>query len=155
MIVKMLGKKKFFIVGVELHLPEMAKVCKILMSRTAPRTWPTASGTGPFGVGLDGQQDQELRLRRGAVQRGRPLVVAFYREFKNQGLTHDKLPICASAIPPRSRSPRWTGIRRRKLRQSFPYFMAIDTDRNKAFGPTLPQIRQGPEGGDAPCAGIA
>ena len=23
-------------------------------------------------------------------------VVAFYREFKNQGLTHDKLPICAT-----------------------------------------------------------
>src|SRR5260370_16502636 len=59
-------------------------------------------------------------------------VVAFYREYKNQGLTHDKLPICAtvtSEIEIAAMGPEYAV----GSFTSFPYFQAIDTDRNKAF----------------------
>ncbi len=59
-------------------------------------------------------------------------VVAFYREFKNQGLSQDKLPICAtvtSEIEIAAMGPEYAV----GSYTSFPYFMAIDTDANKAF----------------------
>ena len=59
-------------------------------------------------------------------------VVAFYREFKNQGLSHDKLPICAtvtSEIEIAAMGPEYAA----GSYTSFPYFMAIDTDINKQF----------------------
>ena len=59
-------------------------------------------------------------------------VVAFYREFKNQGLAHDKLPICAtvtSEIEIKAMGAEYAA----GSYTSFPYFQAIDTDINKAF----------------------
>jgi urea transport system substrate-binding protein len=59
-------------------------------------------------------------------------VVAFYREFKNQGLSHETLPICAtvtSEIEIAAMGPEYAV----GSYTSFPYFMAIDTPANKAF----------------------
>ena len=53
-------------------------------------------------------------------------VVAFYREFKNQGITHAKLPICAtvtSEIEIAAMGPEYAV----GSYTSFPYFQAIDT----------------------------
>jgi len=75
---------------------------------------------------------QGVGLRRRAAERRRRFVVAFYREYKNQGLTHDKLPICAtvtSEIEIAAMGPEYAV----GSYTSFPYFQAIDTDRNKAF----------------------
>ena len=59
-------------------------------------------------------------------------VVAFYREFKNQGLTHDKLPICATVTSEIEIAAMGAEYAVGSY-TSFPYFMAIDTDRNKSF----------------------
>jgi urea transport system substrate-binding protein len=59
-------------------------------------------------------------------------LVAFYREFKNQGLSQDKLPICAtvtSEIEIAAMGPQYAA----GSYTSFPYFMAIDSDINKKF----------------------
>jgi len=59
-------------------------------------------------------------------------VVAFYREYKNQGLTHDKLPICATVTSEIEIAAMGAEYAVGSY-TSFPYFQAIDTDRNKAF----------------------
>jgi urea transport system substrate-binding protein len=59
-------------------------------------------------------------------------VVAFYREFKNQGLSHDKLPICASVTSEVEIAAMGAEYAVGSY-TSFPYFQAIDTDANKAF----------------------
>jgi urea transport system substrate-binding protein len=59
-------------------------------------------------------------------------VVAFYREFKNQGLTHDKLPICATVTSEIEIAAMGAEYAVGSY-TSFPYFQAIDTDINKAF----------------------
>jgi urea transport system substrate-binding protein len=59
-------------------------------------------------------------------------VVAFYREYKNQGLTHDKLPICATVTSEIEIAAMGAEYAVGSY-TSFPYFQAIDTDVNKAF----------------------
>src|SRR2546429_386860 len=59
-------------------------------------------------------------------------VVAFYREYKNQGLTHDKLPICATVTSEIEIAAMGAEYAVGSY-TSFPYFQAIDTDINKAF----------------------
>ena len=59
-------------------------------------------------------------------------VVAFYREFKNQGLTHDKLPICATVTSEIEIAAMGAEYATGSF-TSFPYFQAIDTDINKQF----------------------
>jgi urea transport system substrate-binding protein len=59
-------------------------------------------------------------------------VVAFYREYKNQGLTHDKLPICATVTSEIEIAAMGAEYAAGSF-TSFPYFQAIDTDINKAF----------------------
>jgi len=54
------------------------------------------SRTRPFGMGIHGQQDQGSGCDVVLSNVVGDSVVAFYREYKNQGLTHDKLPICAT-----------------------------------------------------------
>ena len=74
-IIKTLGKKKFFIVGSNYIYPrEMAKVSQD-PDREERRRMDRRriSRARPFRMGLDGQQDQGLGLRRGAVERGRQL----------------------------------------------------------------------------------
>jgi len=59
-------------------------------------------------------------------------VVAFYREFKNQGLTHDTLPICATVTSEIEIAAMGAEFAAGSY-TSFPYFQAIDTENNKAF----------------------
>ena len=59
-------------------------------------------------------------------------VIAFYREFKNQGLTHDVLPICATVTSEIEIAAMGAEFAVGSY-TSFPYFQAIDTERNKAF----------------------
>src|SRR5258708_4236582 len=107
-IIKTLGKKKFFIVGSNYIYPrEMAKVSKILIEKN----------------GGEWIADEYLEL--GHSEWGS-------MGYKNQGLTHDKLPICAtvtSEIEIAAMGPEYAV----GSFTSFPYFQAIDTDRNKAF----------------------
>jgi len=133
-IIKNLGKKKFFIVGSNYIYPrEMAKVCKILMKQHGAEYVADEYlelGHSEWGSMVNKIKDSGCDAVLSNVVGDS--VVAFYREYKNQGLTHDKLPICAtvtSEIEIAAMGPEYAV----GSFTSFPYFMAIDTDRNKAF----------------------
>lgn len=133
-IIKNLGKKKFFIVGSNYIYPrEMAKVCKILIEANGGE-W-VADEYLELGHSEWGAMVNKIKSSGCDVVLSNVVgdsVVAFYREYKNQGLTHDKLPICATvtseieiaAMGPEFAAGSFT---------SFPYFQAIDTDINKQF----------------------
>ena len=59
-------------------------------------------------------------------------VVAFYREFKNQGLSQDKLPICATVTSEIEIAAMGAEYAAGSY-TSFPYFQAIDTPTNHEF----------------------
>lgn len=59
-------------------------------------------------------------------------VVAFYREYRNQGITHDVLPICATVTSEIEIAAMGAEYAAGSY-TSFPYFQAIDTDINNAF----------------------
>ncbi|KFE36179.1 transporter substrate-binding protein [Thioclava atlantica] len=133
-IINTLGKKKFFIVGSNYIYPrEMAKVSKILIEQHGGE-WIADEylelGHSEWGAMVSKIKESGCDVVLSNVVGDS--VVAFYREFKNQGLTHDKLPICATvtseieiaAMGPEFAVGSYT---------SFPYFQAIDTDRNRAF----------------------
>lgn len=133
-IINTLGKKKFFIVGSNYIYPrEMAKVCKILMKQHGAE-WVADEylelGHSEWGSMVNKIKNSGCDAVLSNVVGDS--VVAFYREYKNQGLTHDKLPICAtvtSEIEIAAMGPEYAV----GSFTSFPYFMAIDTPRNKAF----------------------
>ncbi|MEQ8695003.1 MAG: transporter substrate-binding domain-containing protein [Bauldia litoralis] len=133
-IINTLGKKKFFIVGSNYIYPrEMAKVCKILIEANGGE-WLADEylelGHSEWGAMVNKIKGSGCDVVLSNVVGDS--VVAFYREYKNQGLTHDKLPICATvtseieiaAMGPEFAAGSYT---------SFPYFQAIDTDINKQF----------------------
>ncbi|KEO55044.1 transporter substrate-binding protein [Thioclava pacifica] len=133
-IINTLGKKKFFIVGSNYIYPrEMAKVSKILIEQNGGE-WIADEylelGHSEWGAMVSKIKESGCDVVLSNVVGDS--VVAFYREFKNQGLTHDKLPICATvtseieiaAMGPEFAVGSYT---------SFPYFQAIDTDRNRDF----------------------
>jgi urea transport system substrate-binding protein len=133
-IIKTLGKKKFFIVGSNYIYPrEMAKVCKILIEKNGG-SW-VADEYLELGDSEWGSMVNKIKGSGADVVLSNVVgdsVVAFYREFKNQGLSQDKLPICAtvtSEIEIAAMGPEYAV----GSYTSFPYFMAIDTDANKAF----------------------
>src|SRR5277367_3645084 len=133
-IIKTLGKKKFFIVGSNYIYPrEMAKVSKILIEKSGGE-W-IADEYLELGDSEWGSMVNKIKNSGCDVVLSNVVgdsVVAFYREYKNQGLTHDKLPICAtvtSEIEIAAMGPEYAV----GSFTSFPYFQAIDTDRNKAF----------------------
>ena len=133
-IVNTLGKKKFFIVGSNYIYPrEMAKVSKILIEKNGGQ-W-IADEYLELGESEWGSLVTKIKNSGADVVLSNVVgdsVVAFYREYKNQGLTMDKLPICAtvtSEIEIAAMGPEYAA----GSFTSFPYFMAIDTDANKAF----------------------
>ena len=152
-IVKTLGKKKFFIVGSNYIYPrEMAKVCKILMKQNGGKY--VADEYLELGHSEWGSMVNKIKNSGCDAVLSNVVgdsVVAFYREFKNQGLTHDKLPICATVTSEIEIAAMGAEYAVGSY-TSFPYFMAIDTGE-QGLRRALPQIRQGPEGGDAPRAG--
>ncbi len=133
-IIKTLGKKKFFIVGSNYIYPrEMAKVCKVLIEQNGGQ-W-VADEYLELGDSEWGSMVNKIKSSGCDVVLSNVVgdsVVAFYREFKNQGLSHAKLPICAtvtSEIEIAAMGPEYAV----GSFTSFPYFMAIDTDANKQF----------------------
>lgn len=133
-IIKNLGKKKFFIVGSNYIYPrEMAKVCKILIEQNGAE-WVADEylelGHSEWGAMVKKIKDSGCDVVLSNVVGDS--VVAFYREFKNQGLTHDKLPICATVTSEIEIAAMGAEFAAGSF-TSFPYFQAIDTDANKAF----------------------
>lgn len=133
-IVKTLGKKKFFIVGSNYIYPkEMAKVCKILIEQNGAE-WVADEylelGHSEWGAMVKKIKDSGCDVVLSNVV-GDSLV-AFYREFKNQGLSHDKLPICATVTSEIEIAAMGAEFAAGSY-TSFPYFQAIQTDINQAF----------------------
>ncbi len=133
-IVKTLSKKKFFIVGSNYIYPrEMAKVCKILIEQNGAQ-W-VADEYLELGHSEWGSMVNKIKTSGCDVVLSNVVgdsVVAFYREFKNQGFTHDKLPICATVTSEIEIAAMGAEYAVGSF-TSFPYFQAIDTDTNKAF----------------------
>ncbi|MGO9700031.1 MAG: ABC transporter substrate-binding protein [Xanthobacteraceae bacterium] len=133
-IIKTLGKKKFFIVGSNYIYPrEMAKVSKILIEKSGGE-W-IADEYLELGDSEWGSMVNKIKGSGCDVVLSNVVgdsVVAFYREFKNQGLTHDKLPICATVTSEIEIAAMGAEYAVGSY-TSFPYFQAIDTDINKAF----------------------
>ena len=154
-IIKTLGKKKFFIVGSNYIYPrEMAKVCKILIEKNGGE-W-IADEYLELGHSEWGSMVNKIKGSGCDVVLSNVVgdsVVAFYREYKNQGLTHDKLPICATVTSEIEIAAMGAEYAVGSY-TSFPYFQAIDTDSQQGVRRALPRLREGPEGGDASRAGI-
>lgn len=133
-ITKTLGKKKFFIVGSNYIYPrEMAKVSKILIEKNGG-AW-IADEYLELGHSEWGAMVNKIKTSGCDVVLSNVVgdsVVAFYREYKNQGLTHDKLPICATVTSEIEIAAMGAEYAVGSF-TSFPYFQAIDTDVNKAF----------------------
>ncbi len=133
-IIKNLGKKKFFIVGSNYIYPrEMAKVCKILIEANGAE-W-VADEYLELGHSEWGSMVNKIKSSGCDVVLSNVVgdsVVAFYREFKNQGLTHDVLPICASVTSEVEIAAMGAEYAAGSY-TSFPYFQAIDSEANKAF----------------------
>ncbi|MEM9047148.1 MAG: transporter substrate-binding domain-containing protein [Pseudomonadota bacterium] len=133
-IIENLGKKKFFIVGSNYIYPrEMAKVCKILIEQGGAE-WVADEylelGHSEWGAMVSKIKDSGADVVLSNVVGSS--VVAFYREFKNQGLTHDTLPICATVTSEIEIAAMGAEFAAGSF-TSFPYFQAIDTDINGAF----------------------
>ncbi|WP_340117810.1 transporter substrate-binding domain-containing protein [Pelagibius sp. 7325] len=133
-IIKNLGKKKFFIVGSNYIYPrEMAKVSKILIEQNGGE-WIADEylelGHSEWGAMVKKIKDSGCDVVLSNVVGDS--VVAFYREYKNQGLTHDKLPICATVTSEIEIAAMGAEFAVGSY-TSFPYFQAIATDRNQAF----------------------
>lgn len=133
-IVQKLGKKKFFIVGSNYVYPrEMAKVSKKLIEQSG------ASWVADEYLEL-GHSEWASMVRK-IKESGADVVlsnvvgdslVAFYREYKNQGMSQTTVPICATvtseieiaAMGAEYAAGSYTSV---------PYFMSINSPANKSF----------------------
>jgi len=128
-IINNFGKKKFFIVGSNYIYPrEMAKVSKILIEQNGGE-W-IADEYLELGSMVNKIKSSGCDVVLSNVVGDS--VIAFYREFKNQGLSHDTLPICATVTSEIEIAAMGADYAAGSY-TSFPYFQAIDTDSNKAF----------------------
>ncbi|HLJ64674.1 MAG TPA: transporter substrate-binding domain-containing protein [Stellaceae bacterium] len=133
-IIKNLGKKKFFIVGSNYIYPrEMAKVCKILVEKNGGQ-WIADEylelGHSEWGAMVKKIKDSGCDVVYSNVVGDS--VVAFYREYKNQGLDMRKLPICAtvtSEIEVQAMGPEFAV----DSYTSFPYFQSVNNAANHKF----------------------
>ncbi len=133
-IINTLGKKKFFIVGSNYIYPrEMAKVSKILMEQNGAE-WVADEylelGHSEWGAMVNRIKESGCDAVLSNVVGDS--VVAFYREYKNQGLTHDALPICATVTSEIEIAAMGAEFAVGSY-TSFPYFQAIPSEANQAF----------------------
>jgi urea transport system substrate-binding protein len=133
-IVNTLGKTRFFIVGSNYIYPrEMSRVSKILMEQHGAE-W-VADEYLELGHSEWGAMVNRIRNSGCDVVLSNVVgdsVVAFYREFANQGLTHDELPICATVTSEIEIAAMGAEFAAGSY-TSFPYFQAIPSDENQAF----------------------
>lgn len=133
-MMKTLGKKKMFIVGSDYAFPRgNAKVIKQLLKKEGG-SW-VADEYLPLGASEWAQMVHKIR-KSGADSVFSNVVgdsiVAFYREFLNQGLKYDEIPIMSSTtteIEIKAMGPDYA----KGSYSSFPYFMSIQNEKNKAF----------------------
>lgn len=133
-IINTLGKKKFFIVGSNYIYPrEMSKVSKILIEQNGGE-WIADEylelGHSEWGAMVSRIKDSGCDVVLSNVVGDS--VVSFYREFKNQGLSHDTLPICATVTSEVEIAAMGAEFAAGSY-TSFPYFQAIDTPENTSF----------------------
>ncbi|UPA27206.1 transporter substrate-binding domain-containing protein [Shinella oryzae] len=133
-IIKTLGKKKFFIVGSNYIYPrEMAKVSKVLIEQNGGE-W-VADEYLELGHSEWASMVSKIKSSGCDVVLSNVVgdsVIAFYREFKNQGLSHETLPICATVTSEIEIAAMGAEYATGSY-TSFPYFQAIDTPANKDF----------------------
>lgn len=133
-IINMLGKKKFFIVGSNYVYPrEMAKVSKSLIEAGGAE-WVADEylelGHSEWAVMVNKIKESGADVVLSHVVGDS--IISFYREFRNQGLSHAELPICAtvtSEIEIAAMGPEYAA----GSYTSFPYFMSIDRPENRSF----------------------
>ncbi len=133
-IMKNLDAKSFFIVGSNYVYPrEMSKVCQILLQQNGGTV--VADEYLPLGHTEWAPLVNKIKELKPDIVYSNVVgdsVVAFYREFKNQGLTAEALPICATvtsevevaAMGPEFAAGHYT---------SFPYFQAIQSPTNQEW----------------------
>jgi urea transport system substrate-binding protein len=133
-ITKTLGKKTFFIVGSDYIYPkEMAKVCKILIEKNGGKY--VGDEYLELGHSEWGSMVNKIKGSGADVVLSNVVgdsVISFYKEYKNQGITMDKLPICATVTSEIEIAAMGAEYAAGSY-TSFPYFMAIDTPENKSF----------------------
>jgi urea transport system substrate-binding protein len=133
-IINTLGKTRFFIVGSNYIYPrEMAKVSKILIEENGGE-WVADEylelGHSEWGAMVNRIKESGCDVVLSNVVGDS--VIAFYREFRNQGLSHDTLPICATVTSEIEIAAMGADFAAGSF-TSFPYFQAVDTDRNRDF----------------------
>lgn len=133
-IINTLGKRRFFIVGSNYIYPrEMARVSKGLIEANGAE-WVADEylelGHSEWGAMVNRIRESECDVVLSNVVGDS--VVAFYREFANQGLTHEELPICATVTSELEIAAMGADIAAGSY-TSFPYFMAVPSQRNQDF----------------------
>lgn len=134
-MVKTLNKKKVFIVGSNYAYPKgMAQVSKKLLEANNAQ-WVADEylelGDTEWGAMVTKIKNSGCDAVLSNVVSG-PSISAFYREYKNQGLTQDAVPICATVATEIEIAGMGAEFAAGSY-SSFPYFMAIDRPENKAF----------------------
>ncbi|EIE49662.1 putative aliphatic amidase expression-regulating protein (amiC) [Citreicella sp. 357] len=129
-----LGKKKIFIVGSNYIYPrEMAKVSKILIEQNGGE-W-VADEYLELGHSEWGAMVSKIKASGCDAVLSNVVgdsVISFYREFRNQGLSHDEIPICATVTSEIEIAAMGAEFAAGSY-TSFPYFQAIDSPENKSF----------------------
>ena len=128
------GRKKIFIVGSNYVYPkEMAKVTKKLLADNGAE-WVADEylelGHSEWASMVKKIKDSGCDAVVSNVVGDS--IIAFYREFKNQGISQEDIPICATvtgeieiqAMGAEFAAGSYTSV---------PYFQSIDTDANRAF----------------------
>jgi urea transport system substrate-binding protein len=133
-IVKNLGKKKFFIVGSNYVYPrEMAKVSKMLIEQ-AGAEWVADEylelGHSEWAVMVNKIKDSGADVVLSNVVGDS--IIAFYREYVNQGMSHAEVPICATVTSEIEIAAMGADYAAGSY-TSFPYFMSVDTPANTSF----------------------
>lgn len=133
-IINTLGKKKFFIVGSNYIYPrEMAKVSKILIEQNGGE-W-VADEYLELGHSEWGAMVSKIKASGCDAVLSNVVgdsVIAFYREFRNQGISQEDIPICATVTSEIEIAAMGAEYAAGSY-TSFPYFQAIDSEENRSF----------------------
>ena len=133
-MINTLGKKKIFIVGSNYIYPrEMAKVSKILIEQNGGE-W-VADEYLELGHSEWGAMVSKIKASGCDAVLSNVVgdsVIAFYREFRNQGISQDEIPICATVTSEIEIAAMGAEYAAGSY-TSFPYFQAIDSEENRSF----------------------
>lgn len=133
-IIEKLGKKKFFIVGSNYVYPrEMAKVSKGLIEAGGAE-WVADEylelGHSEWAVTVSKIKESGADVVLSNVVGDS--IISFYREFANQGLKQDQIPICATVTSEIEIAAMGAEYAAGSF-TSFPYFMSMGLPSNTSF----------------------